>query len=537
MSKLKFSVVEKYLFLLLMVFNLIPVLTGKFFPTLDGPAHLHNSQLINSLLLENRSVISDFFKFNAEPVPNWTGHLILSFFNLFLPAFVAEKILLVSCLIGLPLSFRLLIKNISPGNPAFSYLIFPFTYSFLFILGFYNFSIALILLLLTLVFWIKKENSIFNPKNILQLFALVTLTYFSHIFVFAILLFLIGLHILISSLLQIDNHSRKDILKSFYKKAGSLFISSFLSLILFAFYFLSRTYPKNNEFLPKSELIENLKNISSIIALNFEYEVTYTKKIYYIIVFLLIIAVYNKINSIISGSTLSLKNSLTLVRKGVGQTDYWLIAAFFFLFLYFQLPNSNGAAGFVSLRLNFLFFLFLIIWISTQHFAKWVGFAVAIISIYYTINLTQYYTKATKDLKQIAKECNDISSHIPANSIVLPLNYSNNWLTAHLSNYLGVDKPLIILENYECGNDYFPLRWNFESMPTPVLGKTEIGSLQCTEWNHYTRERQIKIDYVLLLNDSEENQDSCTLEIKQILNETYQLTYQSKNFKLYHYQN
>ena len=127
-----FSTIEKYFFLIVTILNLIPVLSGKFFTTLDGAAHLYNSNLINILLFENNIDLQNFFVLNHEPVPNWTGHFILSFFNYFFPAFIAEKILVLLYLIGLPYSFRRLIKTISPDNYLLSYFIFPFSYSLFF---------------------------------------------------------------------------------------------------------------------------------------------------------------------------------------------------------------------------------------------------------------------------------------------------------------------------------------------------------------------------------------------------------------------
>ena len=103
---LKIDKIEKWIFLLMTGINLFPVLIFKFFPTMDGAAHLYNSNLIGSLLFESNPQLNSFFCFNPEPVPNWTGHLFLSVFNCFLPAFIAEKVLLIFYFIGLPYAFR-----------------------------------------------------------------------------------------------------------------------------------------------------------------------------------------------------------------------------------------------------------------------------------------------------------------------------------------------------------------------------------------------------------------------------------------------
>ena len=115
LSQFEFSKIEKYIFFLILLLNLLPVLSYKFFPTMDGAAHLYNSNLINEMVLGNKE-LHQYYIFNSMPVPNWIGHIILSFFNLFLPAHIAERILLISFLIGLPLAFRSLLKTISIEN-------------------------------------------------------------------------------------------------------------------------------------------------------------------------------------------------------------------------------------------------------------------------------------------------------------------------------------------------------------------------------------------------------------------------------------
>ena len=85
--------VENWFFLSVTILNLSPIFIGEFFSTMDGPAHLYNSNLINRLLFESK--LNDFFIFNQEPIPNWTGHIFLSVINKFAPAFITEKGLLI----------------------------------------------------------------------------------------------------------------------------------------------------------------------------------------------------------------------------------------------------------------------------------------------------------------------------------------------------------------------------------------------------------------------------------------------------------
>lgn len=539
MKNIKFNLIEKYFFLFVTGLNLIPILSGKFFPTVDGAAHLYNSQLINSLLFDTDSLLSAFFNFNQEPVPNWTGHVILSFFNLFFPAFIAEKVLLLFYMIGLPLSFRALIKTISAHNTLFSYLIFPFTYSFFLFSGFYNFSIGLVFILITLNYWIKQEENLSSLKRILQLFLLLSLAYFSHIFAFGIILLLIALNISIKAAIQIIENSNqtKEILLVSFKKSGALLLSSFIPLLLFSFYFYSRPSLGSNTFVNHTELINWLKNIRPIIALNFGMEEVYTKKIFYIIASICVIALYNRINEIQLHAKFSLGAILAIIKKTIRVSDVWLGGAIVILIFYFKLPDSDGAAGFLSMRLGLLFFLVLMIWLSTQNFPKWFSLLTIGVALYYHFKLNIYYNTAAKDLNKVAIECNNASEYILPNSIVFPLNYSDNWLHEHFSNYLGIDKPMVILENYECGPGYFPLNWNEKSIPNVLLGNIPSKQFSCFHWKNNIQNHPLPIDYIFVFGNLDEKTDSCDQVIKQILSEQYILKYNSNSCKLYQIKN
>lgn len=530
----KFDKLEKYVFLTVIAISLLPVLTNMFLPTMDGAAHLYNSNLINALLFENNPQIHEFFVLNQEPVPNWIGHFILAVFNLFLPSFVAEKILVLFYLIAFPLSFRALLKTIHPENyVVFSYLIFPFSYSFLFLLGFYNFSIALLLLFITLNYWIKNEDHLFSKKSIFVLFLLTTLTYFSHIFIFGLLLFFIGVHIVTKAVMTlVDNYPLqvKEAGKSVLKKSGIVLLSAFVPLLLLLNYFLSRDTPGNANFLEYSELIKWLKEIRPIIVYDFVFEATYTKKIFYVLMAMTVVSLYLQI----TGRFFSRGNPSPSAKGKIVLSNFWMVLALSMLLFYFVLPDSDGAAGFVSVRLGLLFFIVLIIWLSTQRLPKWFTILGVLVVLYCNLRLTVYYSSVIRDLDKVAVECYEMSEQIAPNSVVLPLNYSDNWLAPHFSNYLGVDKPMVILENYECATGYFPVKWNEAKIPATLLGTTPPEQYSCLEWKSNAQSSLKKpIDYVFILGDIDSGTDSCTASIKENLEQNYSLISKTENSQLF----
>jgi hypothetical protein len=519
---------ETALFLIVTALNLLPVFTGRFFVTFDGPAHLYNAQLIHSLITEKNTVLQEFFMFNSEMVPNWTGHFFLSLLGYFLPGYWAEKILLVAYLIALPLSFRSLVLSIQSKAAYVSYFIFPLTYSFVFFMGFYNFSIGLLFMFLALRFWIQLLDTNHSVQKIFILALLLTLIYFSHLVVFLISLFVMGILTLMITLKTIGTQSlkTKDFLFSFFKHLIALFMSAIVPIILMVSYFTSRSYSGTGTFIEPTELVKWLTNGRPLIALDYEKELPYTKGISFIVIGYFVIALIIRIARLFSKSDLDEKN------KWFG-TDSFLIAATGLLFLYFVLPDSDGVAGYVSVRLALLIYLFSILWLSTQHVRRWIGITLTFGVLCCHFLLNYFYTQESEKLARIAEECYQTAVYIEPNSVVLPLNFMQNWFLHSVTNYLGADKPMVLLDNYECANNYFPLQWNLATLPYTLLGNSTTDSYSCTKWPSHSKNHTKTIDYVFILGQLDKPSAECRNEIKQVLSQHYSLIHQSDNCSLY----
>jgi hypothetical protein len=145
---------EPVIFFIILLLNLWPVFVSKYFSTNDGGAHCYNVNILYSLLFDADSVYEQYFVLNPEPVPNWAGHFFLLLCKPFFPFYQAEKILVAIFLLISPVLFRSIIKKTS-SNIAFCYFFFPFSHYNLLYLGFYNFSIGVVVLFLFINFWLK----------------------------------------------------------------------------------------------------------------------------------------------------------------------------------------------------------------------------------------------------------------------------------------------------------------------------------------------------------------------------------------------
>ncbi|MDD4604216.1 MAG: hypothetical protein PHF97_10460, partial [Bacteroidales bacterium] len=360
----KWQRAELLIFTLVVIANLLPFISTKFFPSLDGASHLSNSNIINQLVVYHNALFKQFFMLNPEPVPNWTTYVFLSLFNLILPAFLAEKILLIIIIGGMPFAFRSLMITISPNNRFYSYLIFPFTHSMFLFFGFYNFCISILFFLITLNYWIKNEEKPWHLKKTILLTLLIVITYFSHIVVFGALLISIALRILTntSAGLLCKTEDKKTIFRNFLNHTLTITLAALIPLILFFYFFYSRPGTRQITFIAREELIKFIVTVRPLISFNPILEGKITTLIFYLLVTLLGIGVLAFL--IFSIVKLFRKNNNLPFLPTLSW--WWLaVSSGVFLFLYFSLPDAYGTASYTNLRFGFVFFLIFILWIST----------------------------------------------------------------------------------------------------------------------------------------------------------------------------
>jgi hypothetical protein len=169
---------DTLLCLALLLIHLIPIWAFTYFPSQDGPAHLNNATILREY--HDRPVFREYYSLNKDLVPNWVGHLIMAGLMSFMPALVAETMLLSGYVILLPISLCYVLRTIRPDGAFLTVLIFPFVYNFLFHMGFYNFSYSLVMFFFVVGYWLKHYEG-FTRRDLMVLTILSLVLYFCHI--------------------------------------------------------------------------------------------------------------------------------------------------------------------------------------------------------------------------------------------------------------------------------------------------------------------------------------------------------------------
>jgi hypothetical protein len=157
------------------------------------------------------------------------------------------------------------------------------------------------------------------------------------------------------------------------------------------------------------------------------------------------------------------------------------------------------------------------------------GWFFSILIVVVHISLLQLkHDGAIKNLDKDATMLVESSKILEANSVVLPVNMSDNWLELHFSNYLGLEKPLVLLENYEATVGWFPVRWNDARLPRVRLGDAErFSNLQ---WPCNTASsNSVQIDYVCIYGTIAKINDESWKELKDVLDKNFRPVYTSSN--------
>jgi len=502
--------IEKWGFRIILFLHLLPVLLLTPFVTLDGPAHLYNAVLIRELIgTQSYDIITNphfFLQFNAFPEPNWTGHFLMSILTFFLPVLMVEKVMLLVVLLLTAFGYRKLIRSFQSDSLLNSWMLFPFLFNFVFCLGFINYSLAFALFPFALSWWINNRNN-FNFKNILIGFCWLALIYFSHLVIFLFTVIAMGLYTL--------SHWKK-LNVDFWKEIKFLSVFS-LPWILFSGLFVwlsgANGYRGEVSYVGFTDLVLQIIRSRIFIVYNFDEEYGIAR-IYSIFIFIAL------------GWTI-------FERKRINFQLFPILLVLISLLLIFILPDSLASGGILSIRIIQLFFICLIFWLASVESSKMKSIAMAIFSVGFSAMMLFQHYPTQKGLSDDAHSFIEAGKYLQSSNLVIPLNYSPNWMHANMCSYMGAVSKAMVLDNYEPTQGHFPLLWKESKNPEKVLGNYTSSNHPCVHLDDFENTFQRKITTVSVWKkENSSESDSCDQSVQQLLNKQFQIIYQDNNIQL-----
>ncbi len=457
---------DMLLFTGLLLASLAPIWWFRYFPSQDGPAHLENAAILREYHDPQRSLLRIFYEINAQPEPNWLGHLLLAGLMAFVPPLVAEKILLSGYLLLLPLSLRYALKSVRGQSGFLTLLIFPFVPNLFFHMGFYNFCYSLPLLFFVVGYWLRHEGE-FTPVRILVLLLLGVILYFGHLVSLMAAWVVIGIQVLWQAWL-VSKPGISGFWSALWPRLRVL-LAAFLPTLLLALWFLARQGWA-------ARPAESFEGSTWSILLKLEALVSYSvsEALVSVVVFAGFVA--------LSGYLVAAR----LKRSGASSSDGLLLAAAAFVFLYFLTPSALSGGLFVNFRLTLYPFFTLMLWFATQpaiHALRW---AVRTGACLTTLGLLGLHAHTYALANAYMDDLLGIAEAIEPDHTLLALNYSPAGIGSdgkalssrvgpfrHAAGHLAVSRHVVNLANYEATTGYFPILYRPDVNPYLHMGKDE----------------------------------------------------------------
>ena len=484
---------ESILFFLVLLIHLFPVIWFTPFVTLDGPVHLYNARLVHDLMMGADTITNRFFEFNPIIEPNLSGHFLLAMFMFVLPPLIAEKVLLLLIVIAFSLGFRKLILTIEPAANWISWLFFPLIFNFTFLIGFFNFMIGLVVLPFFLSWWIKNQPL---PKSGVMYFSgivFLLLIYYSHILIFL----LAGILSAVFLFFNKDQGPKWQNWKLLVIAGTPGFILTLLYLTTHG----SQGYHREIQWLPLSKILEDLSNARCIIMYDYTSEKRFTRLFTVLLVAAFVIAL--KFRSI---------------QKYQQITILWLVIA---LLMVFVIPDSFASGGIITPRLELWFSISFIIMLATFRIPHSYACITGIMATFFSLFMIFYHWEMQQGLNTSAKEIVNAFEQVDQPAVLLPVNYSNNWMEANLSAYPGAVKKIVVLDNYEADYRLFPIVWKEGMRPSLHAGNHAETQNPCLTISNSEKVTGQKVEYISFWSGLPEGRDSCSSAIQRQLHLLY----------------
>jgi hypothetical protein len=449
---------ERAAFWFLLVLHVLPLCTGRYFPTADGPTHLYNAWLWKAMLAQPGHPAHQVLAFNPNPEPNYLSHLLLAGLLALGPPWLAEKLVLLLYVLGLPLALRYALRSArQPGADAVALLGFPLIYSVVLVWGFYNFCLSLVLLLLVSGYW-QRHTRRWRPATLAGLLGLLTLLYAAHPMTYLASGLLLGLLAVVAN----RAHPRQ-----LLAELGILLLAHLPTLLLLAWYAAHKGTATSQ---PALNYAANLWEWFRLEPIRYfgSAEATYR----WLVAGLLTVA--------------SLAAAGWALRRQVAAWSLapWALGLLLLLVAYVAMPDAIAGGSITRPRWGLLSYLALLGGLATVPWpARWrwagVGAGTLVAALLLGFRLPKFQA-----LQAGLAEYQALSPYLRPGASLLPIAYdtenrlpealaSNTYIPvlAESANYLAVEQQLLSYENYEALTGYFPLVW--QPGKSPLFSTTE----------------------------------------------------------------
>ena len=480
---------ENTLFCTLVIVCAVPIWCFSEIPTQDGSAHLYNAYLLSGWWRNSFPIDRTYFALNPAPVPNWLSTVVLALLMQVFSAQRAERLLMTSYVVLLPVAFRYAIRSFNSMARYTSVLVFAFVWNHLFQLGFFNFCLSLVWYLFLLGYWARRRSRI-GPAEVAGLLFLSILLYFSNGLSYYLAAATLGLLCLATVLIEPHN-AEQNRWRVLFKPQVAALVAVPLSIGFFVLHGRSQTTVPSHM---------NLRDISwSVTRLS------------------ILVSSFNSIDlkfSALFGVVLFIAAAVVFYfRRPIRfvVSDFLLLAAICQFILYIVLPDHAWGGGAINYRVFLFSIATFALWISIQPFHNYVVVGISAAAALICIGLVARTLQRNLWLSAALDEYREAASQMEEHKSLLRLQFEptgygrvrdpglryDPFLNA--SALVALDRHLVDLDNYETASRNFPIiyRKGFDPM-TVIRNEGPNAYRPLADISQYEVLTGRTVDYVLL---------------------------------------
>jgi hypothetical protein len=464
----------------LALFHLWPIWSGAWFVTIDGPCHLSNARILLDLL-RGDAFTEQFFALHRSPEPYWTGPLVMAGLMALAPAWLAEKLVFSLAVIGTAWSFRRLCLAITPDRPWLPLLAMPLLLHYAIAMGFISFCLSLPLLLLALhAAWERGAHA--RAGFPWKLLLLLTLLYFTHLTSFL-------MAAACSGSIMFWNGLRN---RAWLREVAHAALAAVPGALLSAWYLFGNPSAQGAAaWVPIGDRLQWLLNGRAYNALGVEGE---------------------SFASALSAAPVVLLCAWLMFTGWRTERNkrIWLLLMVGAFVVFLLLPDVAAGGSSASPRALLYFML-----LGSLAMVACPAPRLAVASATSVLLLgdawhTVLQARTAQSLSLEAEELITGAAAIGEHAVVLPLNYSGNWVHSNLSNYVAATRRATVLDNFVATAPFSPVQWRPEMQPFAV-GDFSTCNAPCVEVDRYEALTAVPISHVLLWRAPMQSPDSCLL--------------------------
>lgn len=455
--------------------QLMPLVLLPYVPTQDGPSHQALAYALRVYDRPEGAPLRQYLMRNSEALPNWFVFFLQAKVLAFVSVAAAEKILIAAYVLLLPLGLRYALRGVSRDAGFLAALGLPFTYNFLFGMGFLNFCWSLAAFLFAFGFYLRRRAR-FRPRDVLPMALLAAWVYFCHPVTLVMLLIAVGTVGVCLVLLERCAGTGVRWWGSAAREQLVLPLVSFVPVLVLLLSFVGRRLERRTSQLGFVVKVKQLFALYSLVS-------------------------FDRRVLVVSCGLAALIGALAVAlvwRRRRGGTlrpraeDALLAVAAIFTLVYLAAPSELAGGGFVNHRLALLPPLAFLLWFGTAAWSRrWRSAAQAIAAALALAMLALLWARWAR-IDRYLDEYVSVAERIENGRTVLPLSFApagceiirggacrplafRLWPFVHAFGYVAARRPIVDLGLYEAGEDYFPLRYRPELDPYLHLSIGRLG--------------------------------------------------------------